>query len=217
MPKLLATPVAEPYVRGFSAKVIASSDFTFENLIRYQLASAVTLVEQGLTPRARARRLVGALFELKRRGMASLDIDASLEDLHPNIERAIVGMIGPEDASDFGIGRARAEFVQVAAHLALRDELLETLRDQLTVNDVLLTQAEKHTETIVQYYTQHMRAEPITFGYYFSAFSEAFLRDALRMKDVYARIMISPAGIGHIVPTPLAIDRPRLAELLGLG
>lgn len=217
MPKLLATPVAEPYVRGFSAHVIANSDFTFENLIRYHLASVVTLVEQGLTPPERARRLVGALLELQRRGMDSIDIDASLEDLQPNVERAIVAMIGPEDASDFGIARARAEFVHVSAHLSLRDELLQTLLDQLKVNDVLLDQASRHLDTIVQYYTQHMRAEPITFGYYFSAFSEAFLRDAQRMRDVYGRFMVSPAGIGHIVPTPLAIDRKRLAQLCALG
>ena len=217
MQKLLAQATAPAYVDGFSADVIENSKFTFASLIRYQLASMVLLADQGLVPRARARRTVGALFEVLGRGADGLNIDPNLEDLVPNVERAVVELIGAEDAGDLGIARARAEFGHVAAHLALREETLSTLSTQLQVNRTLLGLAGQHLDSIIPYYTQHMRAEPITFGYYFSSFSEAFLNHAHRMRDTYARFAVSPAGVGHIVPTPLPIDRKRLADLLGLG
>ena len=217
MQKLLAQATAPAYAEGYSAQVIENSRFTFESLIHYHLASLVVLADQGLVPRPRTRRLVGALLEVLGRGADALRIDPSLEDLQPNIEKAVVELIGPEDAGDFGIARARAEFGHVAAHLALRADALTTLQAQLKVNVALLSLARSHLDTIVPYYTQHMRAEPITFGYYFSACSEAFLHHARRMRDVYGRFAVSPAGIGHIVPTPLPLDRRRIAQLLGLG
>ena len=216
MRKLLSQPTVPAYVQGFAAPGIENSKFTFESLINYHLASMVALSEQGLVPKARARRLVGALLEIRKRGVDALEIDPGLEDLQPNVEKAVIALIGPEDAGDFGIGRARAEFGHIACHLALRDETLATLREQLRLNRALLDLASKHVETKAPYYTQHMRAEAITFGYYFSTFAEAFLHDAYRARDAYARFALSPAGIGHIVPT-LRIDRKRLAELIGLG
>jgi argininosuccinate lyase len=216
MRKLLSQPTAPQYVQGFAAPGIEHSKFTFDSLIRYHLASMVALSDQGLVPKARARRLVGALLEVQRRGVDALEIDPGLEDLQPNVEKAVIGLIGPEDAGDFGIGRARAEFGHVAWHLALREHTLATLKEQLRLNRGLLAVARQHLRTVVPYYTQHMRAEPITFGYYFSAFAEAFLEHTKRTRDAYQRFALSPAGLGHIVPT-LRIDRQRLAELMGLG
>lgn len=217
MQKLLAQATAPAYAEGHSAQVIENSRFTFASLIHYHLASLVVLANQNLVPRERTRRLVGALLKVLERGVDALEIEPCLEDLQPNVEKAVVTLIGPEDAGDFGIARARAEFGHVAAHLALREETLATLGQQLKVNRELLALASRHLESIVPYYTQHMRAEPITFGYYFSAVSEAFLHDAYRMRDVYGRFAVSPAGVGHIVPTPLPLDRRKIAELLGLG
>lgn len=216
MYKLLAQPTAPAYVEGFATAGIENSKFFFGNLLHYHLASLVVLVEQGVVPRARARRMAGAFLKILKDGVDALEIDPGLEDLQPNIEKAVIALVGPEDAGDVGIARARAEFGHVAAHLALRDETLSTILDLLRVNRALLELASHHLETIVPYYTQHMRAEPITFGYYFSSFSEAFVQNVARMRDAYGRYSRSPAGVGHIVPTPLPLDRRKIAEMIGL-
>src|SRR5215218_1560803 len=101
MYKLLAQPTAREYVEGFAAKGIANSSFFFDALIRYHLASMVLLVDQGFVPRDRARRIVSALLEIESRGFAGLEIDPGLEDLQPNVEKAVVALIGPEVAGDF--------------------------------------------------------------------------------------------------------------------
>ncbi len=214
--RLLAQPTAAPYVNGFAAPGIESSRFFFEALMRYHLASLLVLVDQGIVPKARGRRLADAYLQILRRGYDALAIDPGLEDLQPNVEKAVVALVGREDAGDFGIARARAEFGHVAAHLALREETLATIRAQLVLTGSMLEFAERHVDSIVPYYTQHMRAEPITFGYYFSAFAEAFVQNSLRLRDSFLRYGRSPAGIGHIVPTPLPLDRRRIAQAIGL-
>ncbi len=214
--KLLAQPTAAAYVSGFAAPGIEGSRFFFDSLLHYHLASLVVLVEQGIVPKPRGRKLAGAYFDVLEKGFDALTIDPGLEDLQPNVEKAIVALIGREDAGDFGIARARAEFGHVAAHLALREELLSTIQEQIKLARQMLSLASRHVETIVPYYTQHMRAEPITFGYYFSAFSEAFVQNVHRMRDAFGRYSRSPAGIGHIVPTPLPLDRKKIAKAIGL-
>lgn len=214
--KLLAQPTAAAYVNGFAAPGIEGSRFFFESLLHYHLGSLVVLVEQGIVPRERGRKLAGAYFEILKSGFDALTIDPGLEDLQPNVEKAVIALVGREDAGDFGIARARAEFGHVAAHLALREETLATIQEQIKLARQLLELASRHTETIVPYYTQHMRAEPITFGYYFSAFAEAFIQNVFRMCDAFQRYSRSPAGIGHIVPTPLPLDRRKIAQAIGL-
>src|SRR5581483_12055307 len=101
MQKLLAQATASAYTDGYSAQVIEDSRFTFDSLIHYHLGSLVVLADQGLVPRPRTRKLVSALFTVLERGYDALKIDPSLEDLQPNVERAVVELIGPEDAGDF--------------------------------------------------------------------------------------------------------------------
>lgn len=214
--KLLAQPTATAYVDGFAAPGIEGSRFFFESLLRYHLASLVVLADQGIVPKPRSRKLAAAYFEVLKGGFDALTIDPGLEDLQPNVEKAVVALVGREDGGDFGIARARAEFGHVAAHLALREETLATIQEQIKLTRQMLSLASRHTETIVPYYTQHMRAEPITFGYYFSAFAEAFVQNVRRMRDAFQRYSRSPAGIGHIVPTPLPLDRTAIAKAIGL-
>jgi argininosuccinate lyase len=215
--KLLSQPTARPYVEGFAGPGIESSRFFFDALMHYHLGSLLVLAEQGLVPRTRARRLAQAYLKILAAGYDALDIDPGLEDLQPNVEKAVVALVGKEDGGDFGIARARAEFGHVAAHLALREETLDTIRSQLQVTRAILGVAAQHVETIVPYYTQHMRAEPITFGYYFSSFAEAFVQNVHRMRDAFGRYSRSPAGVGHIVPTPLPLDRDAIAKSIGLS
>jgi argininosuccinate lyase len=215
-PKLLAQPTAALYVDRFCRNNIDGCKFSYQHLLRYNLASVLTLHRQGRIPTARARRLAAALRELAQAGPDGIHLDPGLEDIQPNIERAVIERIGAEDGGDISLGRARFEFVYIGLYLAIREEVLAMRRSLLEAISALVDLAETHLETPASYYTHNIRAEPITFGYYFSSMAEALLTAAGRVQASYDRLSVSPAGVGQVVPTSFPLDRGYLAELLGL-
>lgn len=215
--KMLAQPTAPMYVERFCRNNIEGCKFSYAHLLRYNLASVLTLNHQGLIPTARARRLAGALLDLAQLGLDGIELDPALEDIQPNIERALIAQLGARDGGDISLGRARFEFIYLGLYLSIRDEVLLTAGRMLDAIDALLSVAEMHTNSLASYYTHHIRGEPITLGYYFASIAEGFLASMDRMSASYARFDKSPAGVGQIVPTSFPLDRPYLAALLGMN
>jgi argininosuccinate lyase len=214
--RMLAQPTASLYVDRFCRNNIEGCKFSFPYLVRYNIASILTLSRQGVIPRDRAARITGALLEMLRGGVENIHLDPALEDIQPSLERALIERLGPRDGGDVSLGRARFEFVYLGLYLAIREELLDACAKVLDATDALIGLAEKHVDTLASYYTHHIRGEPITLGYYFASIAEGFLASLERLSASYARLGKSPAGIGQIVPTSFPLDRAYLAELLGM-
>ncbi len=214
--RMLAQPTAALYVDRFCRNNIEGSKFSYPYLLRYNLASVLTLHRQGLIPRARAARIASALLELMRTGTSGIELDPALEDIQPSVERVLIERLGPRDGGEISLGRARFEFGYIGFYLAIREELLEACGKVLDATEALLKLADAHRESLASYYTHHIRGEPITLGYYFASIAEGFLASIERMVASYVRFGKSPAGIGQIVPTSFPLDRTHLAKLLGL-
>lgn len=214
--RMLAQPTASLYVERFCRNNIEGSKFSYLHLLRYNLASVLTLQRQGLIPRARAARIASALLELMRAGPSGIEMDPALEDIQPSIERVLIERLGPRDGGEISLGRARFEFGYIGFYLAIREELIEACDKVLDATEALLGLAEAHRESLASYYTHHIRGEPITLGYYFASIAEGFLASVERLVASYERLRKSPAGIGQIVPTSFPLDRAHLAQLLGL-
>ena len=214
--RMLAQPTAALYVGGFCKNNIEGSKFSYLHLLRYNLASVMTLQRQGLIPRDRASRLAAALLDLMHSGVSGIELDPALEDIQPSIERVLIERLGARDGGEISLGRARFEFGYIAFYLAIREELLEACAKTLDATESLLGLAEQHRESLASYYTHHIRGEPITLGYYFASIAEGFLASTARMAASYERFGRSPAGIGQIVPTSFPLDRKYLAKLLGM-
>ncbi|MGH7715453.1 MAG: lyase family protein, partial [Vulcanimicrobiaceae bacterium] len=204
------------YVDRFCRNNIEGSKFAFTHQLRYNLASIVALHRQGQIGKERAAKLATALRDLIRDGIDALPLDPGLEDIQPNLERLLIERLGLHDGGDLSLGRARFEFAYIGMYLAIREELLDTLEALLDAGGALLDLADRHRETLASYYTHHIRAEPITIGYYFSSMAEALLAGAERFQGSYTRLGVSPAGIGQVVPTASPLDRTSLAKLLGM-
>ena len=139
--------------------------------------------------------------------------DVSLEDVHMNIESALVEQIG-ETGKKLHTGRSRNDQVATDLRLYLRstvDNILELLTKLM---EILLGVAEQHHATIMPGYTHMQSAQPITFGHHILAWFEMLYRDAMRFKDCRARINVLPLGSAALAGTSYPVDREHTAKLL---
>lgn len=184
----------------------------FDALNRTDLAHTLTMIENGVVPPAEGRKLLAALIEL--RGEADgFEADPTRGDLYTNREHRLAAMT-PTSAW-LGAGRARREALTTAYTIKLREDLL-ILTDRLTeFGSTLAAVSEAHRDNPMPDYTYLQQAQPTTFGHYLLGFAYPVLRDLERLKAVYARLNLSPAGCGSSNGSRLPQSRGRLAELLG--
>jgi argininosuccinate lyase len=64
-------------------------------------------------------------------------------------------------------------------------------------------------------YTYLQVAQPTTAGHWLLSFAHPTLRDLVRLRTDFAHVNRSPAGTGGVNGSRFALDRPRLAALLG--
>jgi argininosuccinate lyase len=135
------------------------------------------------------------------------------EDIHMNIERHLHELIG-EDAGKLHTGRSRNDQVALDLHLYLRHHVLHIVEQLTRFNQVLLSQATQHIDTIMPGYTHLQRAEPIRLAHHLLAYVAMFQRDIERLMDNWQRINISPLGAGALAGSGVAVDRHYVAQLL---
>jgi argininosuccinate lyase len=174
-------------------------------------ASLVMLAEGGLLPRLLAAGIADGILQISAREQASAaDRSADYLDYEPKLI-AIVG----QDASRLHMGRSRQDMGATIARMSLRDAVLREYEALAVSREKLLALAGQHTQTIVPAYTHGVQAQPTTFAHYLLAFESAMARNCDRLREAYVRINKSPLGAAALATSSFAIDRQRLAELLG--
>jgi argininosuccinate lyase len=137
-----------------------------------------------------------------------------LEDVHLNIEKRLVELIG-DAGKRLHTGRSRNDQVATDIRLWLRNEidisidLLQQLRQRLA------GLALEHAATILPGFTHLQVAQPVTFGHHLLAYAEMFGRDAERLADCRRRVNRLPLGAAALAGTSYPIDRERVARTLG--
>ncbi len=137
-----------------------------------------------------------------------------LEDVHLNIEKRLVELIG-DAGKRLHTGRSRNDQVATDIRLWLRNEIdiaLDLLR-QLRLR--LAELASHHAATIMPGFTHLQVAQPVTFGHHLLAYAEMFGRDAERLADCRRRVNRLPLGAAALAGTTFPIDRERVAKTLG--
>ena len=137
-----------------------------------------------------------------------------LEDVHMNIENALVERIG-ETGKKLHTARSRNDQVATDMRLYLRDEVDDVVLKINQVMTALVTLAEKHHDTIMPGLTHMQSAQPITFGHHLLAWVEMLLRDRSRLQDCRKRVNVLPLGSAALAGTTFSIDRNYVAKLLG--
>ncbi len=137
-----------------------------------------------------------------------------LEDIHMNIEAALIRKIGPLGGK-LHTARSRNDQIALDLRLYLRAEAGECLKMMRRLQRVLLRLAERHVETVMPGYTHLQRAQPVTLGHHLLAYVEMLQRDRERLEDALKRINTLPLGACALAGTTLPIDRAYVARLLG--
>jgi len=138
---------------------------------------------------------------------------SELEDVHMNIETALVERIG-DVGKKLHTGRSRNDQVATSLRLYLRDETKLIHNQLLELMAALLDVAERETDTIMPGYTHLQAAQPVTFGHHMLAWYEMLLRDIQRIHDCSLRINVMPLGSAALAGTSFPIDRHYVAGLL---
>ncbi|MBG9735050.1 MULTISPECIES: argininosuccinate lyase [Paenibacillus] len=192
-------------------KVMAEED------IQGSLAHVAMLGACGILPQEDVDTITDGLHQVAgmiRRG--ELDYSISDEDIHMNIEKALIELIGPVGGK-LHTGRSRNDQVATDMHLYLRKRVVTFVELLVKLQEALIAQAKENVETIVPGYTHLQRAQPILFAHHLMAYVSMFERDIERLMDSYKRIDMLPLGAGALAGTTFAIDRHYTAKQLGFS
>ncbi|MBC9888510.1 MAG: argininosuccinate lyase [Opitutae bacterium] len=137
----------------------------------------------------------------------------SLEDVHMNIEQALIERV-PE-AAKLHAGRSRNDQVATDVRLFVKAQSCEITGALRAVMMVLLDRAERDGKIFLPGYTHLQRAQPVSLGHHLLAYVEMLGRDLSRMGHVADQANWCPLGSGALAGTTLPIDREFTARMLG--
>ena len=185
--------------------------------IEGSIAHSQMLSKQGVISDKDAEDIKSGLLSIKEDiESGKLTFDSDAEDIHMFIEEELTNRIG-DAGKRLHTGRSRNDQVALDQRLYMVDEageIIELLDDLI---DVLVDIAKENTETYMPGYTHLQRAQPITYAHYLSAYIEMFKRDISRINEAKERANISPLGSGALAGTTYPLDRPFVAEQLGMN
>jgi argininosuccinate lyase len=182
-----------------------------EYLDQINKASIVALAEAGVVAPDVARRIaIGILTLIQAAQGSPRPWSADYLDYEPQL-LAVVGA----DASRLHCGRSRQDISATIARMNLRSGLLDQCDALIQARHALGSLAQQHRHTIVPAYTHGVQAQPTTLAHYLLGMAGALSRSTSRLQSAYAHLNQGPLGAAALTTSSFAIDRQRLASLLG--
>lgn len=183
--------------------------------IRGSIAHASMLGRQGIISSTDSRKIIAGLKEIASEiESGKFKFRLELEDVHMNIEAALIKKIGPTGGR-LHTARSRNDQVALDLRLYLKDEGSTAMALIARFQQILLRVASKHTKTIMPGYTHLQRAQPVLLAHHLLAYAEMLGRDRERFQEALKRTDVLPLGSCALAGTSLPIDRAYAARLLG--
>ena len=190
-----------------------------KRLYRHDIDGSVAhvrmLAKQDIISQEDAHAIVGGLAQVQQE--IETDIfpwDASLEDLHMNIESRLTQLIGPV-AGRMHTGRSRNDQIALDMRLYTKDVIAQTINGLRDVQGSLIMLSERYPEVVMPGYTHTQRAQPVLFAHHMLAYFQMFRRDVSRLRDAYQRTDVMPLGSGALAGVAYPLDREFVARELG--
>jgi argininosuccinate lyase len=139
-----------------------------------------------------------------------------LEDIHMNVERRLVELIGPVGGK-LHTGRSRNDQIALDERLYLRDVIGQVDEALRRTQGALLARAEEHVGTAMPGYTHLQRAQPVLLAHHLLAYVFMLERDRDRFRDCRRRADVMPLGAAALAGAAFPIEREALARDLGFS
>lgn len=182
-----------------------------DELLEVNRAQLVMFSETGLLP---ADQIYLLAATLQRVAEEQSRPGAARSPSYNALESRLTELIGPV-ASNLHLGRSNNDLGTTINRMRLRALTLGLLADLGSVRTLVQDLASTHVDTVMPGFTHAVQAQPTTLAHFLLAFDSALERDGQRLREAYARINLSTLGSGAFTTSGFALDRPRLAELLG--
>ncbi len=184
----------------------------------------------GSRAHARALHAAGLLTDDERDGLlAGIDrLDALVadgsfgplptdEDVHGALERGLTELLGPELAGRLRAGRSRNDQIATLVRMYLRDALRVLAADLVGLGEALRDQAAAHLGVPMPGRTHMQHAQPVLLSHVLLAHAWPLVRDLQRIRDLDARLAVSPYGSAALAGTSLGLDPEAVAAELGFA
>src|SRR5574340_1837829 len=134
--------------------------------IRGSQAHVTMLADQGIVPKAAARRIVAALEQVRAEFAAGkIRLDPALEDVHTHVERRLGELVG-KDAGYLHAGRSRNDQVALDERLFIVAACDRCDAAAAGLQRALLGQARRHRRTLLPGYTHLQPAQPVSLAHH---------------------------------------------------
>ena len=179
-------------------------------------AHAIMLAQQDIISDADLREILRWLRKAEEDFQnGDFTLDPNKEDVHMNVESYLIDNAGREFGGKLHTARSRNDQVLVDAHLYIREEILNIQRGLSTLCEAFLQIAREHVDIVMPGYTHTQHAQPISLGFWATAYVSMFLRDQKRLQSAYALANTNPLGACALAGTTFPIDRELTTKLLG--
>ena len=186
-----------------------------EEDIRGSVAHARMLMGIGVLTEEEHEGIVNGLLAIRDEIRAGrFEWKPSLEDVHMNIEHALVERIG-EAGGKLHTGRSRNDQVATDMRLWTRAACHHTALKVDRMLAVLEHRARETIDFLMPGYTHLQRAQPVRLAHHLLAWAEMVDRDRGRLEDAAKRMNESPLGCAALAGTTFPLDRQQTAAELG--
>jgi len=180
---------------------------------RFDKAHLVMLIEEELIPREDGIAMLKALREMESEGVEKVRLE--VQGGSHSGEQYLIRKLSEEVGGRIHLGRSSGDFSAVSNNIYWRDQLLDLIDRINQYRAVLIETGMQHLETVMLGYTHGQAAQPTTYGHQLLAWSLNLGRDVARMRAIFERVNMSPAGAGILTGTNFPLNRHRTSDLLG--
>jgi argininosuccinate lyase len=185
---------------------------------RVDRAHCVMLAEQNLLTKDHASAIARALADIEARfDLKGTSYTGEVEDLFFLVERELKSRLGPDIAGRLHTGRSRNDIDHTVFKIVLKEKIDDLSTRARALLAGLIDKAEAEKATIVLAYTHGQPAQVSTYGHYLGAMIEVIEGDIRRLMAARETVDQSSMGAAAITTTGFALNRERIAALLGFS
>ncbi|MCM8787104.1 MAG: argininosuccinate lyase [Candidatus Omnitrophica bacterium] len=155
----------------------------------------------------------GLKIILKEINTGKFKFDPNAEDIHSNIQNALLKKIG-DVAHKLHTARSRNDQIALDIKMYLKDQLSEIVKLIKLLQKAILIFAQKNLQVIIPCYTHLQPAQYVLLAHHLLAYIESLERDKKRFLDAKNRLDEMPLGACALSGTGLNIDRDYVRKML---